>query len=96
MDKIIERKCIICNREFLKRANIRDRGKLFKRHKGNKWNRVIRPKRSYTCNRECSKAYNNAVIWYRSRGKYQKINWYKEDAEKREAKREAKMRDKNL
>ena len=69
MDRIIERKCIICKREFLKRANARDRGKIFRRHKGNKWSRVIRPKMSYTCTKECSKIYINAVIWYRQRGK---------------------------
>jgi|TARA_R100001244_G_C5121582_1_gene123635 hypothetical protein len=77
MDKIIERKCIICNREFLKRANRKDRGKVFKTHKENKWRRVIRPKMSYTCSRECSKAYNNAVIWYRARGKNQRLHWYR-------------------
>jgi hypothetical protein len=69
MDRIIERKCIICKRKFLKRAYTRDRGKLFKTHRDNKWKRVVRPKMSYTCSKECSNAYNNAVIWYRQRGK---------------------------
>ena len=69
MDRIIERKCIICKREFLKRANKRDRGKLFRKSKGYKWKNIIRPKTSYTCSRECSRAYHNAIYWYRSRGK---------------------------
>jgi hypothetical protein len=69
MDRIIERKCIICKREFLKRAYRRDRGKVVRTNKANKWGRVIRPKMSYTCSKECSQSYNNAVIWYRQRGK---------------------------
>tara|TARA_R110000751_G_scaffold252587_2_gene352245 strand:- start:432 stop:671 length:240 start_codon:yes stop_codon:yes gene_type:complete len=69
MDRIIERKCIICKREFLKRANTRDRGKRFRSHKGNKWKRVIRPKMTYTCTQECSNKYLNAIIWYRQRGR---------------------------
>lgn len=69
MDRTIERKCIICKRQFLKRAYKRDRGKVIRTHKDNKWMRVVRPKMSYTCSKECSKSYNNAVIWYRQRGK---------------------------
>jgi hypothetical protein len=68
MDRIIERKCIICKREFLKRANKRDRGKLFRKSKGYKWKYIIRPKMSYTCSKECSRAYHNAIYWYRQRG----------------------------
>jgi|TARA_Y100000296_G_C5137714_1_gene239155 hypothetical protein len=69
MDRIIERKCIICKKEFLKRANTRDRGKVFRTSRGYKWKRIIRPKMSYTCTQECSKSYLNAIIWYRQRGK---------------------------
>ena len=68
MDRIIERKCIICKREFLKRANIRDRGKVVRTNKANKWGRVIRPKMSYNCSKECSNKYINAITWYRQRG----------------------------
>jgi len=69
MDRVIHRKCILCRKEFIKKAYPRDKGKTFKRSKGYKHKFIIRPKMSYTCSKECSKLYHNAIYWYRSRGR---------------------------
>lgn len=59
MKKLLEKKCIICNEPFLRRARTNEKGKHILN--GKKYKQVIRLTISNTCSYKCSHIYANVL-----------------------------------
>lgn len=57
MKKIIEKRCVVCGKIFLKYARYKERGKVVPRRGYSTDRPRLRPILCITCSRECSKSY---------------------------------------